>query len=84
MDAADSTAALVRGNGAFALDVYRRLSAGDGNRFLSPFSISAAALSRLCEAIRPGPALFPAGTTTWGTLETSTTSGRGAIIAVRC
>jgi len=42
MDAVDPTAALVRGNRAFALQLYTRLGQGDGNRFLSPFSISAA------------------------------------------
>ncbi|MEX0785174.1 MAG: serpin family protein [Dehalococcoidia bacterium] len=33
---------LVRGNSTFAFDLYRLLSAGDGNLFLSPYSISAA------------------------------------------
>ena len=33
---------LVRGNNAFALDLYRALSDGDGNLFYSPFSISQA------------------------------------------
>jgi serine protease inhibitor len=33
---------LVRGNNAFALDLYGRVAHGDGNRFLSPFSISCA------------------------------------------
>ena len=42
MDAADPVAALVQGNSAFALDLYARLSEGDGNRFISPFSISTA------------------------------------------
>ncbi|MGD0921440.1 MAG: serpin family protein [Terriglobia bacterium] len=35
-------AAVVRGNGAFALDLYSRLSSCSGNLFFSPFSISAA------------------------------------------
>jgi len=35
--AADST---VNGNTAFALDLYRKLNAGDGNLFFSPYSIS--------------------------------------------
>ena len=42
MDAADPIAALVQGNSEFALDLYAQLSQGDGNRFLSPFSISTA------------------------------------------
>jgi len=33
---------VVEGNSAFALDLYRRLSAGVGNLFFSPFSISTA------------------------------------------
>ena len=33
---------LVRGNNAFAFDLYRTLSGGDGNFFYSPFSISQA------------------------------------------
>ncbi len=36
------TAALVRGNNQFALELYRQLSARGGNVFFSPFSISAA------------------------------------------
>ena len=40
MDAGDPVTALVQGNSAFALDLYARLSVGDGNRFISPFSIS--------------------------------------------
>ena len=35
-------AAVVRGNGAFALDLYSRLSSRSGNLFFSPFSISTA------------------------------------------
>jgi serpin B len=42
MDAADPVAALVQGNNTFALDLYARLGQGDGNRFISPFSISTA------------------------------------------
>jgi serpin B len=42
MEAADSVAALVEGNTAFALDLYSQLSHGEGNRFLSPFSVSTA------------------------------------------
>ena len=42
MDAADPIAALVQGNNAFALDLYARLGQGEGNRFISPFSISTA------------------------------------------
>ena len=42
MDAADQSPTLVQGNSAFALDLYARLSQGDGNRFISPFSISTA------------------------------------------
>jgi serpin B len=42
MDVADPVAALVQGNSAFALDLYAQLSHGDGNRFISPFSISTA------------------------------------------
>ena len=32
----------LQGNNAFALDLYSRLRQGDGNRFVSPFSISTA------------------------------------------
>ena len=42
MEAADQIAALVRGNNAFALDLYAQLRQGDGNRFFSPLSISTA------------------------------------------
>jgi serpin B len=42
MDRADPAAALVRGNTAFALDLYTQLRQEDGNRFLSPLSISTA------------------------------------------
>jgi len=35
-------AAVVRGNGAFALDLYSRISSRSGNLFFSPFSISTA------------------------------------------
>jgi serpin B len=35
-------AAVVKGNGAFALDLYSRLSSCSGNLFFSPFSISSA------------------------------------------
>jgi len=42
MDSADPTTALVQGNSAFALDLYGRISRGEGNRFISPFSISCA------------------------------------------
>jgi len=42
MDTADPIAALVQGNSAFALDLYARISQGEGNRFISPFSISCA------------------------------------------
>ncbi len=42
VETADQTHALVRGNNAFALDLYGKLAQGDGNRFLSPFSISTA------------------------------------------
>jgi serpin B len=42
MDATDPVTALVQGNSAFALDLYAVLSHGDGNRFISPFSISTA------------------------------------------
>lgn len=42
MDVTDPVAALVQGNNAFALDLYARLSQTDGNRFVSPFSISTA------------------------------------------
>ena len=42
MDAADAVSALVQGNTAFAVDLYARLSQGDGNLFVSPFSISTA------------------------------------------
>ena len=36
------TTALVQGNSEFALDLYSKLSQGNGNRFLSPVSISTA------------------------------------------
>lgn len=39
---AGDTAALVRGNNQFALELHQQLSARGGNLFLSPFSISAA------------------------------------------
>jgi len=42
MDSADPTTALVQGNSEFALDLYGRISRGEGNRFISPFSISCA------------------------------------------
>jgi serpin B len=42
MDPIEAPAELVRGNNEFALDLYGRLASGDGNRFLSPFSISCA------------------------------------------
>jgi serine protease inhibitor len=42
MNAADPGIVLVRGNSAFAVDLYTRLARGDGNRFLSPLSISTA------------------------------------------
>jgi serpin B len=42
MDATDPVATLVQGNSAFALDLYAHLREGDGNRFVSPFSISTA------------------------------------------
>jgi len=40
MDSADPTSALVQDNTAFAVDLYGRVSQGEGNRFISPFSIS--------------------------------------------
>ncbi|HEX3450529.1 MAG TPA: serpin family protein [Isosphaeraceae bacterium] len=42
VDTTDQIATLVKGNSEFALDLYARISQGDGNRFLSPFSISTA------------------------------------------
>jgi serpin B len=42
VETANQTDALVRGNNAFALELYGKLAQGDGNRFLSPFSISTA------------------------------------------
>jgi serpin B len=42
MDSSEPVAALVQGNGAFALDLYGRISQGEGNRFISPFSVSSA------------------------------------------
>jgi serpin B len=42
VEPSDPTTALVRGNSEFALDLYGRISEGDGNRFLSPVSISTA------------------------------------------
>ncbi len=42
MDPNEGLPQLVRGNNEFALDLYGRLAKGDGNRFLSPFSISCA------------------------------------------
>lgn len=38
----DDIAALVRGNNAFAFDLYHKLSQDEGNLFLSPYSISEA------------------------------------------
>src|SRR4051794_4446816 len=40
--AAADRAAVVRGNNRFALELYARLRQGEGNLFLSPYSISAA------------------------------------------
>jgi serpin B len=40
--AAADTAAVVKGNTQFALDLYRRLAESDGNIFFSPYSISTA------------------------------------------
>ncbi len=42
MDSADPVRVLVQGNNSFALDLYAQLRRGDGNRFVSPFSISSA------------------------------------------
>jgi serpin B len=42
MERAEPLATLVHGNNAFALDLYARIGHGEGNRFISPFSISAA------------------------------------------
>ena len=42
METAGQSAALVRGNDAFALDLYGQLRQGDGNLFFSPLSISTA------------------------------------------
>ena len=42
METKEPITELVRGNNAFALDLYGRLDYQDGNRFLSPFSISCA------------------------------------------
>jgi len=42
VDKTDVVAELVRGNNAFALELYGRISQGEGNRFISPFSISSA------------------------------------------
>jgi serpin B len=42
MGAEELVAELVRGNNAFALDLYGRLPVDAGNRFLSPFSVSCA------------------------------------------
>ncbi len=38
----DASTEVVRDNNAFAVDLYGRVARGDGNRFLSPFSISCA------------------------------------------
>jgi serpin B len=42
MDKEQSTAELVRGNNAFALDLYACIGSSEGNGFISPFSISCA------------------------------------------
>src|SRR5262249_24376074 len=42
MVSTEPATALVRGNNAFALELYTRLRSGDGDRFLSPWSISTA------------------------------------------
>lgn len=42
VDTTDQVATLVKGNSEFALDLYARLRRGDGNRFMSPLSISTA------------------------------------------
>ena len=47
---ADDMEVLVRGNNAFALDLYRALKGGEGNMFYSPFSISQALAMTLAGA----------------------------------
>jgi serpin B len=42
VDTTDQITTLAKGNSEFALDLYARISQGDGNRFFSPFSISTA------------------------------------------
>ena len=42
MDTTDQVGTLVKGNSEFALELYAKISRGDGNRFFSPFSISTA------------------------------------------
>src|SRR6516165_7371247 len=42
MDPDRSAGTLVRDNNSFALHLYARVKEGEGNRFLSPFSISSA------------------------------------------
>ncbi|MGO9916444.1 MAG: serpin family protein [Isosphaeraceae bacterium] len=42
VDSPEPVRALVQGNNSFALDLYAQLRRGEGNRFLSPFSISSA------------------------------------------
>ena len=42
MDPNEGLTQLVRGNNAFAIELYGQIAHGDGNRFLSPFSISTA------------------------------------------
>jgi serpin B len=42
MDTADPVTTLVQGNNAFALDLYAQLRQSEGNRFISPFSVSTA------------------------------------------
>jgi serpin B len=42
MDEGEPVISLVKGNNAFAVDLYHQLGQGEGNRFVSPFSISSA------------------------------------------
>ena len=42
METEQAVAELVRGNNAFAIDLYARIGKEEGNRFISPFSISCA------------------------------------------
>ena len=54
--APEDTAALVKGNNAFAFDLYGQLRSKEGNLFFSPYSISGALAMTSAGARGPTPA----------------------------